>query len=215
MKSNSRTVKGLNIAILIIAALGLVGSLFSIFSIGLFGAVLTDPYIQDEIAYELYYSSDLTLSETYAMISMLGGMTVGYMVVAFAASVVSLIAGILGVKNAEASEKLKSVFVLTIVGIVLNVFALNIVLIVLMIISAVFISKTRKEDEANFYGGNENVAIPVYGQQAQPMPVAAPTQPAPVTAPAQPAPPTAQAVSSVQPSASTQASSSQSDISEK
>ncbi len=213
MNSDSRAVKGLNIAIIVLAALSLVGSIFVAFSVGVVGIAFSDPSVQsslyDELYYDYYYGdlydSGLTPDDMIALLIGLGSAGVVFSLLTLGTSIFTLITGIFGVRNAGNADKLGSTFIMTIISIVLNVLCFSLIMLILLIISAVFINKVRKSAVSIPFAANaaapgayqqQIYTQPVQStpevQQSAPAPTQAPTQaptPVPVPAPAQaPAP---------------------------
>ena len=209
MNSDSRAVKGLNIAIIVLAALSLVGSIFVAFSVGVGGIAFSDPSVQsslyDELYYDYYYGdlydSGLTPDDMIALLIGLGSVGVVFSLLTLGTSIFTLITGIFGVRNAGNADKLGSTFIMTIISIVLNVLCFSLIMLILLIISAVFINKVRKSAVSIPFAANaaapgayqqQIYTQPVQStpnvQQSAPAPTQAPT-PVPVPAPAQaPAP---------------------------
>lgn len=216
MNSDSRAVKGLNIAIIVLAALSLVGSIFVAFSVGVVGIAFSDPSVQsslyDELYYDYYYGdlydSGLTPDDMIALLIGLGSVGVAFSFLTLGTSIFTLIAGIFGVRNAGNADKLGSTFIMTIISIVLNVLCFSLIMLVLLIISAVFINKVRKSAVSIPFAAN--AAAPgtyqqqVYTQPVQSTPEVQQSAPAPVPVPA-PAQAPAPAPAPVPASAPTQA----------
>ena len=196
MNSDSRAVKGLNIAIIVLAALSLVGSIFVAFSVGVVGIAFSDPSVQsslyDELYYDYYYGdlydSGLTPDDMIALLIGLGSVGVAFSFLTLGTSIFTLITGIFGVRNAGNADKLGSTFIMTIISIVLNVLCFSLIMLVLLIISAVFINKVRKSAVSIPFAAN--AAAPgtyqqqVYTQPVQSTPEAQQSAPAPVPVPA-------------------------------
>lgn len=209
MNSDSRAVKGLNIAIIVLAALSLVGSIFVAFSVGVVGIAFSDPSVQsslyDELYYDYYYGdlydSGLTPDDMIALLIGLGSVRVVFSLLTLGTSIFTLITGIFGVRNAGNADKLGSTFIMTIISIVLNVLCFSLIMLILLIISAVFIDKVRKSAVSIPFAANaaapgayqqQIYTQPVQStpnvQQSAPVSTQAPT-PVPAPAPAQaPAP---------------------------
>ena len=226
MNSDSRAVKGLNIAIIVLAALSLVGSIFVAFLVGVVGIAFSDPSVQSSLYDELYfdyyygdlYDSGLTPDDMIALLIGLGSVGVAFSFLTLGTSIFTLITGIFGVRNAGNADKLGSTFIMTIISIVLNVLCFSLIMLVLLIISAVFINKVRKSAVSIPFAAN--AAAPgtyqqqVYTQPVQstpevqqsapaPVPVPAPTQaPAPTPAPVPASTPTPAPVPSSTPTVS-------------
>lgn len=205
MNSDSRAVKGLNIAIIVLAALSLVGSIFVAFSVGVVGIAFSDPSVQsslyDELYYDYYYGdlydSGLTPDDMIALLIGLGSVGVAFSLLTLGTSIFTLITGIFGVRNAGNADKLGSTFIMTIISIVLNVLCFSLIMLILLIISAVFINKVRKSAVSIPFAANaaapgayqqQIYTQPVQStpnvQQSAPVSTQAPT-PVPVPAPAQ------------------------------
>lgn len=209
MNSDSRAVKGLNIAIIVLAALSLVGSIFVAFSVGVVGIAFSDPSVQsslyDELYYDYYYGdlydSGLTPDDMIALLIGLGSVGVVFSLLTLGTSIFTLITGIFGVRNAGNADKLGSTFIMTIISIALNVLCFSLIMLILLIISAVFINKVRKSAVSIPFAANaaapgayqqQIYTQPVQStpnvQQSAPVSTQAPT-PVPAPAPAQaPAP---------------------------
>lgn len=182
MNSDSRAVKGLNIAIIVLAALSLVGSIFVAFLVGVVGIAFSDPSVQsslyDELYYDYYYGdlydSGLTPDDMIALLIGLGSVGVAFSFLTLGTSIFTLITGIFGVRNAGNADKLGSTFIMTIISIVLNVLCFSLIMLVLLIISAVFINKVRKSAVSIPFAAN--AAAPgayqqqIYTQPVQPTP---------------------------------------------
>lgn len=230
MNSDSRAVKGLNIAIIVLAALSLVGSIFVAFSVGVVGIAFSDPSVQsslyDELYYDYYYGdlydSGLTPDDMIALLIGLGSVGVAFSLLTLGTSIFTLITGIFGVRNAGNADKLGSTFIMTIISIVLNVLCFSLIMLILLIISAVFINKVRKSAVSIPFAANAaapgayqrqiytqpvqstpNVqqSAPVSTQAPTPVPVPAPAQ-APAPAPVPASAPTQAPVSSSTPTVS-------------
>ena len=230
MNSDSRAVKGLNIAIIVLAALSLVGSIFVAFSVGVVGIAFSDPSVQsslyDELYYDYYYGdlydSGLTPDDMIALLIGLGSVGVAFSLLTLGTSIFTLITGIFGVRNAGNADKLGSTFIMTIISSVLNVLCFSLIMLILLIISAVFINKVRKSAVSIPFAANAaapgayqqqiytqpvqstpNVqqSAPVSTQAPTPVPVPAPAQ-APAPAPVPASAPTQAPVSSSTPTVS-------------
>lgn len=178
MNSDSRAVKGLNIAIIVLAALSLVGSIFVAFSVGVVGIAFSDPSVQsslyDELYYDYYYGdlydSGLTPDDMIALLIGLGSVGVVFSLLTLGTSIFTLITGIFGVRNAGNADKLGSTFIMTIISIVLNVLCFSLIMLILLIISAVFINKVRKSAVSIPFAANA-AAPGAYQQQIYTQPV--------------------------------------------
>lgn len=160
MQNNyARYVRGLSIATTILSACGIALWLLCIVATVFGGAVLTSP---DTLAWlGEHSSSGYTMYERHDAEAIVGvfGLTIGVAVVALlvpmALSGVSLAAGILGMKHFGNPDRYGALFAWAIAGAVSSFVAGGVVVTVLLIISAVYLSKLRN---------NPYVAQQVYGQ---------------------------------------------------
>lgn len=195
--SRAKTIHGLSIAVVILSILGLIGSVLAlaIFAIGGFAAF--DPTVQSSVSASLavdpglesgleYY--DLSTSDAMGIVGILMGIGGIYMVWAIICSVISLVAGIVGMRNCDNIQKLGSAFGWAIAGAIVSFLYGNLVICILLIISAVCISKDRKESTAIPYGQPAAYTqMPPYGAAPQPpQHGAAPKPPAGQPQPPQP-----------------------------
>lgn len=160
MQNNyARTVRGLSIATTILSACGVALWLLCIAGTVFGGAVLTSP---DTLAWlGEHSSSGYTVYEQHDAEAVAGifGLTIGVAVFAIlvpmALSGVSLAAGILGMRHFDNPDKYGTLFAWAIAGAVASFLAGGVVVTVLLIVSAVYLSKLRN---------NPYVAQQVYGQ---------------------------------------------------
>lgn len=180
--SHAKAIKGMSIANIVLASLGIIGILIAWAMLGVGGAAINDS------GYDYFYTDEGYIIEM-SDINMLLGMLGGFIFWGFACLVLVLIAGIMGVRGANKPEKLKSVMVWNIVGAVASFLGAGIISLVLCIVVAVFANKDKK-----LYAMASPYAAPVcnaptYGAPAAPQvptqPVA-PQQPAVAQAPAAP-----------------------------
>lgn len=159
MNSDSKTVRGLSIAIVVLAALGILGVIAGFALIAIFGVAVNDPTVIAEIQNELNstaYSSGNYFDDDYIY---LGGMdsgdiltmlnaTVGIsaflLVLGLLCVVVQLIAGVIGIKSCADPTKFSKLFGWTIAGIVVSVLTCSVITLVLFIIVAVYVNKMKK-----------------------------------------------------------------------
>lgn len=161
MQNNyARYVRGLSIATTILSACGVALWLLCIAATVFGGAVLTSP---DTLAWlGEHSSSGHTMYEQHGAEAVMGvfGLTIGVAVFALlvpmALSGVSLAAGILGMRHFDNPDKYGTLFAWAIAGAVSSFLAGGVVVTVLLIISAVYLSKLRN---------NPYVAQQAYGQQ--------------------------------------------------
>lgn len=181
--SHAKAIKGMSIANIVLASLGIIGILIAWAMLGVGGAAINDS------GYDYFYTDEGYIIEM-SDINMILGLLGGFIFWGFACLVLVLIAGIMGVRGANKPEKLKSVMVWNIVGAVASFLGAGIISLVLCIVVAVFANKDKK-----LYAMASPYAAPVcnaptYGAPAAPQvptqPVA-PQQPAVAQAPAAPA----------------------------
>ncbi|HIS39263.1 MAG TPA: hypothetical protein IAC12_00190 [Candidatus Aphodovivens avistercoris] len=159
--SRTKTIKGLNIATIVLSALGIFGMLVCLLFLALGGAAVSSPGFQDavnssitidpESARELE-AAGLTSNDVYGLMGFVLAIGGAYVVWALICCIVSLVAGIIGLRNCTEKEKLGKAFGWAIAGAALSFLYGNIVTTVLLVISAVCLSKDRKEATAIPYG---------------------------------------------------------------
>lgn len=177
---HSNALKGLGIAVVVFAALGIIGCLISMVMLAALGPAVE--YASTTLEYDgTYYSySDDALAAQILL--GLGTGVFGWMLVC---NIAILAAGIICMRNYNNPQKLGSVFGWGIAGAVLSFLGGGIVTLVLCIIIAVFANKDKQLAAAGAYGQPVAAAAPV-----QPVQPATPVQP---VAPVQPAQPVAAA----------------------
>ena len=114
MNSDSKTVRGLSIAIVVLAALGILGVIAGFALIAIFGVAVNDPTVIAEIQNELNgtaYSSGNYFDDDYiylggmdsgsvlAMLNATVGISAFLLVMGLLCVVVQLIAGVIGIKS--------------------------------------------------------------------------------------------------------------------
>lgn len=190
--SNARTVRGLSIAVVVIAGLGVLASIIGLIAMAVGHAAISDPDIIAEITFALNADPDLyyEMGAYYfdeASVAALASLTIVVCVAILAweliCSAVTLAAGVLGLRNASTPEKLGVTFGWTIAGAVAAFLSGSLIAMVLLIISAVCINRMRKP-VASYQPYEQPYAAP-YGQPAPASPYYAQPQGIP-TAPAQP-----------------------------
>ena len=166
--SHAKAIKGMSIANIVLASLGIIGILIAWAMLGVGGAAINDS------GYDYFYTDEGYIIEM-SDINMILGLLGGFIFWGFACLVLVLIAGIMGVRGANKPEKLKSVMVWCIVV-------------------AVFANKDKNAALAGTAYAAPIYNVPTYGApvapQAPTQPVA-PQQPAVAQAPATPAAPAA------------------------
>lgn len=181
--NHANTIKGLSIAVIIIAALGVLGSIIGMVMMGAMAPYME--YASTTLEYsDGYYSYSDDAMAAQILMAVGSGMF-GWVLICCA---LTLIAGIIALRNRNNPQKLGMVFGWAIVGAVFSFIGAGLITGVLMIIIAVFAYKDKQMVAAGTYN---QVAMP-YAAPAQPQAtVATPVQPAavpvqPTTAPTQP-----------------------------
>ena len=212
--SHAGTIRGLSIAVIILSILSILGMIVSLLFLGVGGVALSDPELRDAASYSLSVDPEsaytmeqlgITEDDAFGLMGILLGLGAVYSFWGIICCIVSLIAGIIGLRNCKNTAKLGGVFGWAIAGAVMSLLYGNIVVMVLLIISAVCASKDRKAataipygQPAAYYGApQQTYAAPQqpYGAPQQPygapqQPYAAPQQPQ--AQPQQPASPDTQ-----------------------
>ncbi len=200
--NHANAIKGLSIATIILAALGILGAVLTFAITSMMGSMLLE-FGPDMVAsghasgsvHGMEYEYDMSDEQAVALISMLmstvgGGISIWILI----CHVVILIAGIMGLRGYNNPEKLGSIFIWAIVGAVLSFLGGGIITMVLMIVVAVFANKDKKLS-AGVVGAVPVAAVPT----AAPVAGSVPTTAAPTAAPTATAAPVAQPA--VQPTA--------------
>ena len=166
MNSDSKTVRGLSIAIVVLAALGILGVIAGFALIAIFGVAVNDPTVIAEIQNELNgtaYSSGNYFDDDYiylggmdsgsilAMLDATVGISAFLLVLGLLCVVVQLIAGVIGIKSCADSTKFSKLFGWTIAGIVVSVLTCSVITLVLFIIVAVYVNKMKKLPQPGYY----------------------------------------------------------------
>lgn len=159
MNSDSKTVRGLSIAIVVLAALGILSVIVGFAIIAIFGVAVNDPTVIAEIQNELNgtaYSSGNYFDDDYiylggmdsgdilAMLNATVGISAFLLVMSLLCVVVQLIAGVIGIKSCADPSKFSKLFGWTIAGIVVSVLTCSVITLVLFIIVAVYVNKMKK-----------------------------------------------------------------------
>ena len=164
--SDAKVVRGLSIAVLILSILAVAGSLLVILGIG--GVALSDPSVASSAAIEIDngsgISADSLSGDEVVVLAMLSlgvlGMFMGWLIIC---SIVPLVAAILGMRNYNNVDKLGGAFGWAIAGAVFSFLCGNLITMVLLIVSAVYINKLRRAPMVPY-----GQAQPVYGYAQQP-----------------------------------------------
>ena len=186
--SHAKTIRGLSIAVIILSVLSIIGLLLSLVLLGASGAALGNDDLRNSVSMSIemdpdtvYTMNDLgiTTDDAFGILGLLLGLGSAYIIWGVICSLIPLIAGIIGLRNAGNTAKLGAVLGWSIAGAILAFLYGNIVTMVLLIISAVCASKDRKASTAIPFGQ----PAAYYGAPQQPY--AAPQQPQPYAAPQQ------------------------------
>ncbi len=161
--THAKAIKGMSIANIVLAALGIFGCLIACAGLGVGGYAVTGS------GYDYVYTDDGIVVTTGDVAGILGflGIFVFLGVICF---IFVLVAGIMGVRGSNKPEK--SVMVWNIVGAVASFFAGGLVTLVLCIVVAVF---ANKDKQALAYG--TPYGAQPYGAPVQPQAPVAPQQP--------------------------------------
>lgn len=191
--SHARTIRGLSIAVVILSILSILGLIFSLAFIGVGGAALGSEEVRGAASYSLSMDPDsaytmeqlgITEDDAFGMLGFLLGLGAVYVFWGIICSIVTLIAGIIGMRNYDKTDKLGKVFGWSIAGAVMAFLYGNIITLVLLIIAAVCASKDRKASTAipygqpaSYYSAPQPYAAPQPPYGAPQQPYAAPQQP--------------------------------------
>ncbi len=160
--NHAKAIKGLSIANIVLASLGLLLTIACWILMAIGGAA-----VMGSAGYIDYSTSSVSQGDILAIFGTFSGL----LILVFAFALVVLIAGIMGVRNASHPEKLTSVMVWNIIGAVsyiIGVGWVGVAFAVLCIVVAIFSYQDKKAFTAGTYYG-----APVYGGMAQnsmPMP---------------------------------------------
>ena len=135
--THAKAIKGMSIANIVLAALGIFGCLIACAVLGVGGYAVTGS------GYDYVYTDDgimVTTGDVAGILAFLG-IFVFLGVICF---IFVLVAGIMGVRGSNRPEKLKGVMVWNIVGAVASFFAGGLVTLVLCIVVAVFANKDKQ-----------------------------------------------------------------------
>ncbi len=197
-QNHAKALKGLSIAIIVISALALAGCLIGMVFTAVAGSAAST-YMPEYLDshYDSSYSSSHELAQhaddALALLTLASIVGIGMMGWVVLCSVITLVAGIMGVRNCANPAKLGTVFGWGVAGAIIALLSGSFIVMVLCIIMAVFANKDKQLAESGLYGA---VAYPA-GAAVPPM-GAVPVAPAPV-APAAPVAPVAPAAQPVQP----------------
>lgn len=208
MNSDAKVVRGLSIATVVISVLALLGVVVLFAFSALSGSALADSSVMNQIMDQLNSDPDfpyyVTQSDVSSIVALMVGLCGVLAVWVLICSAIPLVAGILGIRNCSKPEKLGGAFGWAIAGAVVSLLMGNLITMVLLIISAVYINRVRKGGRVPYgygqpapagYAPQAPYGQQPYGQapmQGQPAPYdqvpAQPTQPAAYGQPQQAAP---------------------------
>ena len=193
-ESDVRVVRGVSIASIVLAVLAILGCIAAMaLSAGL-GVVASDPsnfdgYVEyrDDLGATngIDAQYDMSAEDTSALVTMVFGFISAFSGIGVVLCIVSLIAGIMGVRNCRNPQKAGKIFGWSIAGAVCAILMGRVISCILLIVNAVYANRLKKA-AAN----PAMCAQPAYGYapQGYAQPMAAqpmPQQPVPGTAPMQ------------------------------
>ena len=188
MSSDAKTVRGLSIAIVILSAIGILFALRGFALLAWVDMLASDPSFVSELNSTMQsaandsshlYDDDY---ESYRLLASMDAATAMNTLIAFGGALfgalfvcvaISLVSGILGIKNCNRREKLGSTFGWMIAGAVLSLLSGRLVTMVLTIIAAVYVNRVKKAPvpPADIWGSYPQQPYPLNQQpyQQQPM----------------------------------------------
>lgn len=161
MNPDSRVVRGVSIAAIVLSALGILGGLVVALFMGIASTSLNDPAVVNALISELessstssafdgsssyssYDYSGMTQDEAMAVASasifLMVGLSLGYVL----CKVVCLVAGIIALRNCNNPAKLGGAFGWSIAAAIVSFLVGGMISTVLFIVSAVFVSRVRR-----------------------------------------------------------------------
>lgn len=184
MDSDARILKGINIAAIILSALGAFAALIIVVC-GIVGAVFVgDPQFTDMMYYELSGSSSYDpYSEAILVSAFASSLVFVCIFIALLGAALkgaALTAGIFGMQAANDPQRRGAAFIWAVVAAVLNGLIGSFISMVLFIVSAVYINKMRKAESRPLQS-----QVPYFGSQPQGF-SQSPYQPAPQASSQQP-----------------------------
>ena len=193
-ESDVRVVRGVSIASIVLAVLAILGCIAAMaLSAGL-GVVASDPsnfdgYVEyrDDLGATngIDAQYDMSAEDASALVTMVFGFISAFSGIGVVLCVISLIAGIVGVRNARNPQKVGKIFGWSIAGAVCAILMGRVISCILLIVNAVYANRLKKAAANPVMN-----AQPAYGYapQGYAQPMAAqpmPQQPVPGTAPMQ------------------------------
>lgn len=207
MNPDSRVVRGVSIAAIVLSALGILGGLVVALFMGIASTSLNDPAVVNALISELessstssafdgsssyssYDYSGMTQDEAMAVASasifLMVGLSLGYVL----CKVVCLVAGIIALRNCNNPAKLGGAFGWSIAAAIVSFLVGGMISTVLFIVSAVFVSRVRRAYAAAPMGAYGYQQPQQYQQYQQPQQrqqgLQVPQQPTNQQAPPQP-----------------------------
>lgn len=185
MNPDSRVVRGVSIAAIVLSALGILGGLVIALFMGIASTSLNDPTVVNALISELessstssafdgsssyssYDYSGMTQDEAMAVASasifLMVGLSLGYVL----CKVVCLVAGIIALRNCNNPAKLGGAFGWSIAAAIVSFLVGGMISMVLFIVSAVFISRVRRAYAAAPMGAYGYQQPQQYQQYQQP-----------------------------------------------
>lgn len=156
MNSDSKTVRGLSIAIVVLTALSILAIIAGFACVAILGVAANDPMVIAEIQNELgdapyssggYFDDDFVYmngGDAITMMNLIVGVGAVALLLCLACSAVQLVAGIMGIRHCANPAKFSKLFGWSIAGIVVSVLTGSLISLVLFIIVTVYVNKMRK-----------------------------------------------------------------------
>lgn len=171
--NHSKTIKGLSIAVIVISAIGIFSCIAGLFALGM-GAFAWDQYGMDSIIYshnqhdgsmaghlnDGYYGFYYDEDDLFGLVNFalaLGGVLAVWELVS---SVVTLVAGILGLKRGDEHPRMGSVFGWSVAGAIVAGLAGRFITCVLLIVVAIFANKDKNMTAAEYQGSSAAGSAP-------------------------------------------------------
>lgn len=185
MNPDSRVVRGVSIAAIVLSALGILGGLVVALFMGIASTSLNDPAVVNALMSELQSSSsssafdgsspystydysgmtqDEAMAVASASIFIMVGLSLGYVL----CKVVCLVAGIIALRSCANPAKLGGAFGWSIAAAIVSFLVGGMISMVLFIVSAVFVSRVRKAYAAAPMGAYGYQQPQQYQQYQQP-----------------------------------------------
>lgn len=185
MNPDSRVVRGVSIAAIVLSALGILGGLVVALFMGIASTSLNDPAVVNALMSELQSSSsssafdgsspystydysgmtqDEAMAVASASIFIMVGLSLGYVL----CKVVCLVAGIIALRSCTNPAKLGGAFGWSIAAAIVSFLVGGMISMVLFIVSAVFVSRVRKAYAAAPMGAYGYQQPQQYQQYQQP-----------------------------------------------